>query len=195
MSRATSRISRAGARPRRARRCGIADSRRRARRCATRDCESVRDGSVGHVPHPTSIPVAYITANPAERPAAIGAEANRSAIGRGAGHLSRQSGARPARWRRRRGRERTPRRPANRRGRRATRRRSSAAPPISPSRTSVAHRRPLVRDRRDDRQPLGRVVQREADDEQRAERRLAERERRADGEALRRSCAGRCRPR
>ncbi len=39
---------------------------------------------------------------------------------------------------------------------------------------------PLTRQRRDDRQPFGRVVQREADDEQRAERRLAERERRAD---------------
>ena len=41
-------------------------------------------------------------------------------------------------------------------------------------------RRTLLRDRREDGEPFGRVVQREADDQQRAERGLAERERRAD---------------
>ena len=55
---------------------------------------------------------------------------------------------------------------------------------MSPSRASCASDGRSLRERRDDRQPFGRVVQREAEIEQRAERRLAERERGADRQAL-----------
>ena len=55
-----------------------------------------------------------------------------------------------------------------------------------PERQEAPGRRPLAlaRQWRDDRQPFRRVVQREADDQQRAERRLAESERRADRQAF-----------
>ena len=62
--------------------------------------------------------------------------------------------------------------------------RTAGAPAIRPSSASRPSDRPLVRDRRDDRQALGRVVQREADHEERAERERADRVRGADRDAL-----------
>ena len=55
---------------------------------------------------------------------------------------------------------------------------------MSPSLTSVHTLGPFLRHRRDDRQPLGGVVQREAEDQQRAEGRLAQCEGGPDREPL-----------
>ena len=51
-------------------------------------------------------------------------------------------------------------------------------------RDEVPQRRPLAHQRRGDADPLGHVVQREADDQEDAERGLAEREGGADGQPL-----------
>ena len=61
----------------------------------------------------------------------------------------------------------------------------------------IADRRPSARTckRRHDGEPFGRVVQREADDQQRAERRLAQGERRSDGQPFAEVVQRRCRPR
>ena len=61
---------------------------------------------------------------------------------------------------------------------------TAGAPAISPSATSRPQRRLRLGERRDDGQALGRVVQREADDEEGAERQRADGVRRADGDAL-----------
>ena len=62
--------------------------------------------------------------------------------------------------------------------------RIAGAPAIRPSPTREPRRRALVGQRRDDRQPLGRVVQREPDDQRRAEGELADRVGRADRQPL-----------
>jgi hypothetical protein len=60
--------------------------------------------------------------------------------------------------------------------------RIAGAPAIRPS--SRREATALARERRDDRQPLGGVVQREADDEERPERERPDRVGRADREPL-----------
>ena len=146
--------------------------------------------------HPTSRPVAYMIAEPRE-------QADRDGRGRkvrvmtelGSRPSGAQSGESPGRWRLRRARDRERRRPANTRGRPSHAPAIVGTPPIAPRRASVKHARPLLGNRRDDRKPFGRVVQREPDDEQRAERRLSERERGADREPFAEDCADRYRPR
>ena len=97
--------------------------------------------------------------------------------------------ASPARCHPRRAPGRRPPRPGNRRRRQSTRQGSSARrqsiraerAATSPTRCAVTA---VTRQRCDDRKTLGRVVEGEADDEQRAERHLAQRKRRADGQAF-----------
>ena len=76
--------------------------------------------------HPTSIPVTYITANPANRPASTGPVRQHSRPPILRASSAARSARRPARWRRRQSPGTAPTRPANTRSRRATHRQSSA---------------------------------------------------------------------
>ena len=139
----------------------------------------------------TSSPVAYITSMPPAMPPATARSRIRPAASRSPGRAGRSPG-RSRRRRRRAGR------------RRATALKaaapihapSTAGPPASsPSTREAADRGARARcaERGDDRQALGRVVDREADDEERAERERSGRRRPSRWRGPRRGCAGRCR--